>query len=507
MYNLFNDNLTKDIFLPTNPDLQQGLLLFEQQQLEAALQCFGQALRNEPENISALHHAGLITAQFGNPKDTIRLLSKAEELDPNVAIRHIALAQAYRRLQQATQALQHVKHALLLDATEPDNHTLLGDLLADMGDLGDACITYLKALEIDADNISAYFGLAQLHAHGHYHFSQKQQTRLLHLCQNDQLPIYDRSKANFAMGRVLHKAGDYPAAFQHIHSANQLKRQTHLPHQRFDAAEQAQTLARNKTIFSVELLNRLKLHGSQSRLPIFVLGMPRTGSTLVEKILASHPLIQAHGELMHIKNIARKNLTRTSALPYPELMPELPVGVISAAANHYLSQVSSKPHDYQRIVDKMPTNFEMLGLIQVLFPQAFIIHTYRDPMDTLWSCYQQTLSAKFTYDFDDLVAKYRQYRQYMQLWNERLSLRILHLSYEDLVNNFTQRAQDLIEFVELEWDKKCLQFHQTETGTTTASRLQVRKPIYSSSIGAWRKYAEQLAPLREKLDDFYPDSE
>jgi len=467
-------------------------------------QQFVAALKKNPNDLHALHSLGMLLSQLGDAVKGLQLLSQAENQAPDSsAERHFAMAKCHRRLQHAELSLHHAQSAIRLDSNESQYHVLLGDLNTDMGQLDEARIEYEHAIGLNGNETGAFFGLALLCSHGYYVFSSAQKKRLTALANNNALTIPEQSQVHFALAKILHREKDYANAFQHFQAANKLSKQAHAKDLTYDEQAAQTTLNKTKAIFSKPLLNRFQRYGNPSKLPIFILGMPRTGTTLLEKILASHPQIQAHGELMHIKNIARMNFAKVTTKSYPDLIAELPTSIIPAAANHYLSKVTTQAQRYRRIVDKMPTNYEMLGVIQILFPQAFVIHTQRDPMDTLWSCYQQPISAKYTNSFTDLVAKYRQYREYMDFWKQQLSIKILDLHYEDLIHDFPKKARQVIDFVELDWDSACLSFQGTDTGTTTASRLQVRKPIYSSSINAWKRYESQLAPLREQLEDYY----
>ncbi len=463
-------------------------------------------LKKNPYDLHAQHALGMIVTQLGDATQGLQLLSRAENQAPDSsAERHYAMAQCHRLLQHVELSIQHVQRAIRLDSSKSQYQVLLGDLNTDKGELDGARAAYEHAITLNSNDSGAFFGLAMMCSNGDYVFSQTQQQHLVELAVSSSLTASEQSQINFALATISHREKNYATAFQYFRAANTLSKQTHAGELIYNEQEQQIILDKTKSLFTKQLLQRFQSYGNPSKLPIFILGMPRTGSTLLEKILASHPQVQAHGELMHIKNIARKNFSKVTTSNYPDLMAELPPNIIPAAANHYLSKVATPSHS--RIVDKMPTNYEMLGIIQILFPQAFVIHTQRDPMDTLWSCYKQPISAKYTNSFEDLVAKYRQYREYMDFWKQRLAIKILHIHYEELIHDFPKKARQIIDFVELEWDPACLSFENTDTGTTTASRLQVRKPIYSSSIGAWKKYAEQLAPLREQLDGFYPSSD
>jgi hypothetical protein len=230
--------------------------------------------------------------------------------------------------------------------------------------------------------------------------------------------------------------------------------------------------------------------------------MPRSGTSLVEQNLSSHPKVHGAGELPHITWITNSLSKMTpSGKSYPECTRELTQEHMNECATQYLGMLTQLGHDALRITDKMPHNFRHLGLIELLFPGARVIHVARDPLDTCLSCYFQEFSAAHAYTrtLRDLGTHYRDYERLMQHWRSALGIPMLTLQYEDVVANLEKFSRQLIEFCGLEWNDTCLDFHRQDRVVQTLSSEQVRKPIYTSSVGRWKNYRLHLGELQEAL--------
>ena len=250
------------------------------------------------------------------------------------------------------------------------------------------------------------------------------------------------------------------------------------------------------------LVARFDGAGYNSDLPIFILGMPRSGTTLVEQILASHPSIHGAGELKDLSGIAFGLPHRLgSSQPFPECVAEVDAGRWRELGEAYVQGIRKHAAGMERITDKMPSNYHFVGLIHLMLPSAQIIHCVRDPVDTCLSCYK-TLFVKtqeFSYDLTELGRHYRQYDRLMQHWKTVLPGRMLDVRYEDVVSDLEGVARRLVEFCGLEWNEACLEFYKTERPVRTASAVQVRRPIYQTSIEYWRRYERHLGPLFQAL--------
>jgi hypothetical protein len=264
----------------------------------------------------------------------------------------------------------------------------------------------------------------------------------------------------------------------------------------YDSAANVAWIRSVADVFSAELLERMNGAGARSELPIFVLGMPRSGTTLVEQILASHPEVQGAGELKHIQSLARR------VGPYPEAFRGISTEQLDELGRGYLAVVGPLSGSRKRVIDKMPSNFLYAGLIHLALPEARIIHCRRDPVDTCLSCYSKIFAEEqsFSYDMAELGAFYLAYRDLVDHWRQHLPAdRFVDVDYEEVVADTESQARRLLEFLGLPWDERCLEFYKTERPVRTASVNQVRQPVYRTSAGRWRKHSRNLAPLLDAL--------
>ena len=281
-------------------------------------------------------------------------------------------------------------------------------------------------------------------------------------------------------------------AFAHLNAGNAAKRATF----KYNPADTTKWLGSIVDVFSPALFDRLGGHGVQSNLPVFVCGVPRSGTTLVEQILASHPSVHGAGELKLMK------YTIDGMRGFPEVMGTMTPEQVTKVGENYISRVMPLAGGKARLVDKMPANFLYAGLIHLAMPEAHIIHCRRNPVDTCLSCYTKLFRVEqtFTYDLEELGRFYRDYEIVMDHWRKILpASRFLEVDYEAIVEDTETEVRRMLDFLGLPWDDACLEPHRTERVVRTASVSQVRKPIYKTSSGRWRKHARNLGPLLEVL--------
>jgi hypothetical protein len=252
------------------------------------------------------------------------------------------------------------------------------------------------------------------------------------------------------------------------------------------------------------LLERGGELGVSSELPVFIVGMPRSGTSLVEQILASHPSVMGAGELRDIGRCAERLKTRlNSTEDYPACLVELDQETASELAEQYLERLKSICTDEIRVTDKMPGNFLRLGLVAMLLPGARVIHCRRHPLDVCLSCYFQDFIRRsglsYAFDLQNLGEYHTQYAKLMEHWRHVLPLRLLEVDYEQLVDEPEKMSRHLVEFCGLPWDPACLEYHKTQRNVWTASSWQVRQPIYTQSVGRWKHYETYLQPLKNAL--------
>lgn len=304
----------------------------------------------------------------------------------------------------------------------------------------------------------------------------------------------DRSALCFAAARLLDAEGDYDEAFALYAQGNALSPKLYRP-----SEKRLYTDHIIKTFSAASIKTMPRARASSDR-PVFILGMPRSGTTLVEQMLAAHPAVHAAGEVQELRLIWR-DLVHKLGRGSVTGLSRLSQADVDGAARRYLDHIKAQSGDARRITDKMPHNFEQLGLINLLFPQARVIHCARSPLDTCVSCHTIQLGMAHAYsnDLSHLGHAYAEYRRLMEHWRGALDVPMMDVVYEEVVADIEAMARRIVEFAGLPWDDACLRFYEARRAITTASVDQVRKPIYNSSVGRWRRYEKHLGPLRDAL--------
>ena len=364
------------------------------------------------------------------------------------------------------------------------------------GEFPDAELIYNNVLKLDGLNAGALSGIATSKK-----FTDRKDAIIEKLRQ-----ALEKKKSViswYALGKIYNDLGDYDQAFVSYKSANDIK------NSRTDYNYKQHSDYVNKIIdiFTPVLIGKLQEYGSISELPIFIVGTPRSGTTLIEQILSSHPQVAGAGELKYIGQLATNKLQQHNGRKYPERIQMLSSADIKSEAGIYLDKIRlyQDHENIIRITDKMPGNFFYLGYISILFPRAKIIHCKRNPLDACLSIYFQAFQSGHQYSFDlkNLGYWYLDYLHLMEHWNSVLGDNILDIKYDDTVNNTEATARKLIEFCGLEWDDNCLEFHKQEREVKTASQWQVRQPIYKTSLERWKRYDKHIGVLKEILAGYY----
>ncbi len=313
------------------------------------------------------------------------------------------------------------------------------------------------------------------------------------------LPAVDQTALHFALGKAYADIGEPVRSFHHLLQANALARQQNP----YDEAGTLGAFEASRQVFAPELMQAKSGLGDPSATPVFIVGMPRSGTTLVEQILASHPRVYGAGEIPIFERTMNGFRTSSAALPpFPHAAASLTGEQLRQLGRRYLRGVRAAAPGADRITDKMPANFRFVGPIHLALPKARIIHVRRDPIDTCISCFsiQFTGYQPHTHDLGELGRYYSAYERLMAHWRAVLPAGVmLEVQYEELIADFAAQAQRIVEHCGLAWDDACLSFHETQRPVQTASAIQVRRPLYRSSIGRWRPYAQHLGPLLQAL--------
>jgi Sulfotransferase family len=374
----------------------------------------------------------------------------------------------------------------------------MGNVLKELGQLREAQSAYLEAIRLDPGSASNYLNLAdsKTFAPGDPHLAAMEALA----ASTEGLSKTDRMLLDFALGKAYADLKDHRRSFKHLLAGNTAKR-ARIAYDENGAMAQ---FDRIEAVFTRQLIAAKSGGGDASAMPIFILGMPRSGTTLVEQIVASHPMVHGAGELYTLSELVRDvHGPDGNALSYPEFVAALDAPALRRIGARYIAAVRAIAPEGERVTDKMPSNYYFAGLIHLALPSAKIIHTIRDPVDTCVSCFSKLFSEEqiHTYDLGELGRYHSRYQRLMAHWHRVLPAgRILDVRYEDVVADLEKEARRIIAHCGLPWDDRCLAFHKTDRPVRTASATQVRQPIYKSAVGRWRVYEQQLGPLLAGLN-------
>ncbi|AST33568.2 sulfotransferase [Ralstonia solanacearum] len=462
---------------------------------EAALRVLDRLSPFAPQHPAALTARATVLRRIERPDEALAVARQAVALAPHSAETHHALAMALQALGQTDEALPHFEQAARLPGAVAED-ALVGRaiLLMEAGRRDAALAAFDQALEQFPGSVQARAGRADARTFK----AGDPDIAALQACLADgaRRSLRDRISAHFALGKAYLDLQDPARAFHHFDAGNRQKRSTFT----YDGAASSRWMTLIADAFPPEPHDRLHATGEPSALPVFIVGMPRSGTTLIEQIVSSHPQVTGAGELSALRLVVEG-----SGL-FPEGMQglegEARGALFRQLGQAYLSRVTPLAQGRARLVDKMPSNFLYAGLIPLILPGARIIHARRDPVDTCLSCYTKLFAGEqpFAYDQTELGALYRSYARLMAHWRTVLPPeRFIEVDYEAVVDDLEGEARRLIDFLDLPWDPACLNFHDNRRVVRTASVNQVRQPIYTTSKGRWQAYADYLGPLLEAL--------
>jgi tetratricopeptide (TPR) repeat protein len=474
-------------FAPIYSDL--GNAQKELGKIEEAIASYKKALALNPNFPGALGNLAQALMDLKRLDEAAGLLQRATALAPNNPHVVKLLGRLALERDELEAALDHYRRAVALKPDQADAYCGIGNALKDLGRQQEAADAYCRAIELDAGKPGFYVSLAECKkfSAGDAHLA------LMESMAAQELPAADRMALDFALGKAYADLGEHRRAFTHVQAANAAMRATI----GYDEKATADFFDRIERIFSPELMAAKAGAGEPSRRPIFVLGMPRSGTTLVEQVLASHPAVHGAGELFAFQAAVETIAARRGG--YPDCVAALEPAEIGRVGTDYLKRLARVAPDGERVTDKMPSNFLYAGLIHLALPHAVIVHTVRNPIDTCVSCFTKLFKPgeqSFSYELGELGRYYVRYQQLMQHWRRVLPAgRMLEVRYEDVVGDLEGQARRILAHCGLPWDERCLDFHKTERPVRTASAMQVRQPIYTSAVERWRDYEEFLGPL------------
>lgn len=490
---------------------------------------YREILGRDPTNVTATRLLGSVATEMGRYRMATRLLRNAVKMAPDFFGARADLARALMESEEFDECEQVLKHAIRLEPELPYPRMLLGNMLTKAGRYEEAVDAFQTALEKQPDHggslaglghvlktvgkqeeaIStyrdcvrtypafgeAYWSLANLKT---FRFSDDEIEAMKQHVDNEELLDETRVNFNFALGKAYEDNGEYELAFHRYSRGNSLRR----PQESYDPVQTEVVHDQIIETFSVEFLTMNQGCGETDPAPIFIVGLPRSGSTLIEQILASHSQVDGTHELPDLARcIKTVNQQRPGGRTYPLAIANMTHDQFCDLGRQYLDSTKRHRHDNPFFTDKMPNNFASIGLLQLILPKATIVNARRHPLDSCIGSFKQLFfkGQAFTYDLTEIGEYYVEYDRLMTHWHNVLPGKILDVHYETMVAEQERQTRRLIDHCGLPWEDTCLQFYKTDRAVNTASSEQVRQPIYSRSVNSWRHFEDQIQPLIEVL--------
>jgi len=509
--------------------LQQGARLKQDGKLGDAERCFRSALRVAPDHPEALNGLASIASAVGHVDDALRLLDRAIARAPGNPGYHLARGVALEAQGHWEAAMESYRRVSQLYPDAPEPYDNMGNVLMGCGRVGEAIEAFKKAIAVNPDYVDAYSHLGLvLKMTGDMNDAEQAYRRVLAI-QPGRLEVYRlisqlqryRQRADsdadvmerylrdpklspakamqlhFALGKIHDDLVEYEDAFDHFQVANRIRRDSY----HYDINDDIAALNKARSLFTRDFFAQRDHFGQSQARPIFIVGMPRSGSTLVEQILSSHPTVTAAGEV--------PDLWRTilSVGRFPELAEQVDANLSIKLADQYSRRMKVYDRDgLGRTTDKELFNFIYIGVIRLLFPNAKVICCRREPMDTCFSIWMRYFPAigYFANDQYEVGRFYRVFESYMRHWHEVLPGYVLDFEHRLLIEDQETQTRRLLDFCELEWSDSCLRFHESDRVAKTASTTQVRQPLNDKGFGHWRHYEHHLGDMRRALEEPLP---
>jgi tetratricopeptide (TPR) repeat protein len=460
------------------------------------VQCGLQAVRLAPRDADAHYNLGLALSDTGSFQKASEQYRAALSCNPNHGLAANNLGTALEKMGDDKGAEECYTRATRINARHAEAQNNLGALLSARGELDRARACFEAAIAADPSFVHAHYNLSTLKKYvpGDLHLKALEEISR----KSADLAPAVRLRFCFAIAKAYEDVGRYDESFAAYAEGNLLKRATF----QYDEAKFAQGIARVRSHYDAAFAAK-PAKGCDDETPVFIVGMPRSGTTLLEQIISSHSAVHGAGELHDLGQAISDVMGANPEGDYMEWLPQAGADKLQAIGQAYVDRLKARDPGALRITDKMPGNFYYIGLIRKILPKAKIIHSLRDPVDTCFSNYSRLFSETmpFAYDLGELGRYYRRYRALMEHWHAVLPGSVLDVKYEDLVRDQEKQSRRLIEYCGLPWEEACLDFHRNERPVKTASIAQVRKPIYTTSVARCERFGKHLDPLRAALDD------
>ena len=473
-----------------------GNLLLENERTFEAVTAYRAALRLAPGHVNARFNLGGALRRMGEPEAAVTEYQGLVDRLPDDPQHWVALGGALLEAGHPRDAMEAQARALDLSPNDPDALTELGLAHVDAGEFAEARRCYRRIIDGGTDHGPVWLNYSKTRRFGPSDRAEIEEAeRVAARLDAASSPGPECGDVHFALGKMYDDLGEYDLAFEHFRRGNEILKE-HVPVEPGASERLVDDLTAR---YDTAWFERVRGWGDPSERPVFIVGLPRSGTTLVEQILASHPEVHGAGELIRISNLARRVPAQGEAPGPGTAAPGR--ADLESAAEDYLDYIDARAGTAVRVTDKLPENYHHLGFIASILPNARIVHVRRSPMDVCFSNYVVRFERGHAYscDFESLAAEYDAHERLMRHWRAVLPMRIHELSYESLVGSLEPESRKLVDFCGLDWDEGSLEFHRTRRAVHTASGWQVRQPLYRTSVERWRHYERHLGALRAAL--------
>jgi len=475
--------------------LEKAIQLHCKDDLPQAKQLYEQILYKEPENAMALHLLGAIALSVGNMVVAETLIKKSLKVDPTIVDAYNNLGTLYEIAGKLEESIEHYLKALKINPELADIHFNLANVLRSLGKSNDSYDHFKKATTLKQNFAAAYRQMTSVKKYKTMDEDIEEMEKLIsHPAANDEQKMH----LAFGLGKAYDDLNQLNKSFSFIALGNQLKRKSLI----FNIENWDKQVNNVINTFNEDLFKQNKSVGSNDLSPIFILGMPRSGTSLVEQIISSHSQVFGAGEVHALTNsisshTSISNIFDELSLMEPYLFQKMGETYTTSMNERKLSVGDEYSKNKIFTTDKMPGNFKLIGMIKLILPNAKIIHCTRDPMDNCYSIFKNYFSKGHIYAYDqtELAQYYQGYQRLMDHWNKVLPGYIYNLKYENLVAEQESETRVLLNFCKLPWEKKCLDFYSSNRAVKTVSAIQVRRPMNKDSISSWKKHENHLKPL------------
>ncbi|MEX2125306.1 MAG: sulfotransferase [Woeseia sp.] len=514
-----------------HPEMVEAASALQQGKLAIAERLTRDVLKKDPVDVVAIRMLAAIGIKLGQLDDAKNLLERCLQLAPSFHLARHGYALVLFRRYELDEALAQIDRLLAVEPNNPNYLILKGTILVRKGDhvpalelyerilenysvqatahlnyghtlktvgrLDEGISAYRKSIELNPAAGEAYWSLANLKT---FRFTDEDIEEMRKQLLPEGGDPDNRAHFAFALGKAFEDRGNFDESFEHYRRGNEIRYKL----QRYNARANAVNAARQIRTLDREFFAARRGWGCPAQGPIFIVSLPRAGSTLLEQILASHSQVEGTAELPDIIAISRRlgqKSRKNPASNYPEILADLSAEQVRELGESYMSTTQVQRRGKPFFIDKMPNNFQHIGLIHLILPNAKIIDARRHPMAGCFSCFKQLFARgqTFTYDLTNLGRYYRDYVRLMDHWEEVLPGRVHRVQYEDMVDDTEAQIRAVLDYCGLDFEEQCLRFYETDRAIRTPSAEQVRKPVYKEGLEHWRNYEKHLGPLKEAL--------